>query len=256
MLLFVIGRNAEMEKLIKDLREKLEREQSEKMDLSNELERSEKAGKELQQQMTSLQEQLDTALANEQMRLVETEQLTKRKVEQERSILFAEVEQERGAYQKLLQNYREMENMKGSKIDYELAPYIIVVFNNKERFTILKCCIIQMKMLISDDMEEELERLRGKAVGKSEDDVVRDHSRSESNQSSLSNTSNAPVPSEGGEEDVALILKLQQRLKLVENDKVTLEERIEELERESPTAEVCISIQFIYISDCNLETRN
>lgn len=113
---FIPGRNAEMEALIKDLREKLEREQSEKMDLSNELERSEKEGKELHQQMTSLQEQLNTALANEQTKLLEAEQLTKRKVEQERSMLFAEVEQERGAYQKLLQNYREMENMKGFQI--------------------------------------------------------------------------------------------------------------------------------------------
>ena len=94
-------------------------------------------------------------------------------------------------------------------------------------------------------MEEELERLRGKAAGKSEDDIVRDHSHSESNQSSLSNVSNAPVVGDGGDEDVALILKLQQRLKLVENDKATLEERIEELERESPTAEVWKSILFI-----------
>jgi len=117
LLRFIVGRNAEMETLIKDLRDKLEREQSEKMDLSNELERSESAAKGLQQQMMSLQEQLDTTLANEQTKLLEAEQLTKRKVEQERAMLFAEVEQERGAYQKLLQNYREMENMKGSQIN-------------------------------------------------------------------------------------------------------------------------------------------
>ena len=205
----IAGRNKEMQVTMQEMRSKLEHEQAEKMDLSNELEKMEKTTCNLQQQLTSLQQELDTTNEQHQTTLQELENITKRKLEKERSILFAEVEQERGAYQKLLQNFRDMENMK-------------------------------------DVVEEELEKLRdGKSA---KEDVVQDQSRSESNQSSLSNASAADSDAApGAEKSVSLVLKLQQRLKVVENDKAALEERIEELERESPTAEVFFYIKSIII---------
>ena len=223
-----VGRIGELELLVKELKTQLDRERDEKMDLIQEREKTEKLNGELSSRIDTMQKELVASTESNQTRSQEAEDAVKRRLDQERAILAQEYDQERAAYQKLLQDYREME----------------------ER---------------TEEAERELERLReeqGKSSNKS--DTVRGHSRNASNVSTLSNTSELiPDPEDDGgygsvrhrpeNEDVGLLLKLQQRLKTVEKDKATLETRIEELERESPTADVRRAQDIIRLQELEME---
>ncbi|EFX83009.1 hypothetical protein DAPPUDRAFT_100958 [Daphnia pulex] len=61
------------------------------------------------------------------------------------------------------------------------------------------------------------------------------------------------VPNRSDSEDVGLVLKLQQRLKTVEKDKASLATRVEELERESPTADVRRAQDMIRLQELEME---
>ena len=124
----------------------------------------------------------------------------KRRIDQERSILAQEYDQERSAYQKLLQGYRELESR-------------------------------------NEDVEEELEKLR-EELGRGVKPGSR-HVRNPSNISTASNMSDKDQDEDGGygsvrlsvrggnsgrisasagdaADNMALMLKLRQRLKIVE----------------------------------------
>jgi myosin-5 len=120
-----------------------------------------------------------------------------------------------------------------------------------------------------EDAERELEHLH-EEPGKSSKsrETIRGHSRNASNMSTPNNTSELiadpeddggygsvrHVPNRSDSEDVGLVLKLQQRLKTVEKDKASLATRVEELERESPTADVRRAQDMIRLQE--LETEN
>ena len=101
---------ADLEVNIKDLKLKLEQEEGDKTALKNELEKVEGAKFNLENQVVSIQRELTVTQAKTHAKLLEAEQTTKRRLEQERAIMFQEMEHERGAYQKLMLSYREMED--------------------------------------------------------------------------------------------------------------------------------------------------
>jgi myosin-5 len=188
-----VGRIGELELLVKQLQTQLDRERDEKMDLVQERERVEKQNEELNAQIENIQKELVESTEINQTRSQEAEESILRRLDQERAILAQEYDQERAAYQKLLQDYHELE----------------------ER---------------SEEAERELERLREEPGKSSKSETIRGHSRNASNVSTLSNTSELiadpeddggygsvrHVPNRSDSEDVGLILKLQQRLKTVE----------------------------------------
>ena len=242
------GRIGELELLVQQLRQQLDREQSEKMDLVQECEKMREHLTESTSKMSHVQNELEELRKTHQSRDQEMDETLKRRLDQERAILAQEYDQERAAYQKLLQEFREMEDLK-------------------------------------EEMEAQLEHLResiGKGKGEtSANSTARGHSRNASNVSTLSSTSHSEsichvdVEDDGGygsvklstarhecsdsragsvaEENVALVLKLQQRLKIVEKDKAILETRVEELERESPTADVRRAQDMIRLQELEME---
>lgn len=225
-----VGRIGELELLVKQLQTQLDRERDEKMDLVLERERLDKHHEELNSRIDNIQKELLNSAETNQTRSQEAEDAIKRRLDQERAILAQEYDQERAAYQKLLQDYHEME----------------------ERM---------------EEAERELERLREEPGKTSKSETVRGHSRNASNVSTLSNTSELIadpeddggygsvrlVPNRSDSEDVGLVLKLQQRLKTVEKDKATLATRVEELERESPTADVRRAQDMIRLQELEME---
>lgn len=225
-----VGRIGELELLVKQLQTQLDRERDEKMDLVLERERLDKHNEELNSRIDNIQKELLNSAETNQTRSQEAEDAIKRRLDQERAILAQEYDQERAAYQKLLQDYHEME----------------------ERM---------------EEAERELERLREEPGKTSKSETVRGHSRNASNVSTLSNTSELIadpeddggygsvrlVPNRSDSEDVGLVLKLQQRLKTVEKDKATLATRVEELERESPTADVRRAQDMIRLQELEME---
>lgn len=225
-----VSKVGDLEKLVIDLRQQLDRERDEKMDLVNERERIEKQNNELNDSLSSLQKELAAASESLRKRDTEAEETIRRRLDQERAILAQEYDQERAAYQKLLQDHRQLEE---------------------------RC----------EEAEHELEQLREGTVKSSK--PTRGHSRNASLVSTLSNVSElnhdaeddggygsvrvSSVQSRSDGEDVGLVLKLQQRLKTVEKDKASLASRIEELERESPTADVRRAQDMIRLQELEME---
>ena len=230
-----VGRVGELELLVKELRKDLDRERDEKMDLVQDRERMSKQNEELQSQLGVVQKELLAVSEAQQSRSVEAEDAVKRRLDQERAILAQEYDQERGAYQKLLQDFREMEELK-------------------------------------EEAERELEQLRedlGKSgnTGRSGEAPVRGHSRNASNVSTNSNVSESIIEDDGGygsvrhsaqsrpeaDVDVGLVLQLQQRLKTAQKANTSLRSRVEELERESPTADVRRAQDMIRLQELEME---
>lgn len=194
------GRIGHFEKLVADLESRLQRESSEKMDVLHEREALERDSNELRARNEALLAELQAARESVETRQAEQEETMKRRIDQERSILAQEYDQERSAYQKLLQGYRELESR-------------------------------------NEDVEEELEKLR-EELGRGVKPGSR-HVRNPSNISTASNMSDKDQDEDGGygsvrlsvrggnsgrisasagdaADNMALMLKLRQRLKIVE----------------------------------------
>jgi len=229
-----VGRVGELELLVKELRQVLDRERDEKMDLIQEREKMVKQNDELSFQLGIAQKELLTVSEVQQSRSVEAEDAVKRRLDQERAILAQEYDQERGAYQKLLQDFREMEELK-------------------------------------EEAERELEQLReetgkgGNGV-RSTETTARGHSRNASNVSTNSNASESIIEDDGGygsvrhssaqsrpETEVDVVVQLQQRLKSAQKANTSLRTRVEELERESPTADVRRAQDMIRLQELEME---
>ncbi len=258
---------AELQLLVEKLRQELQTQQDEKMDLVVEAERGRQELADTKSVLEELREQFEKQQKSLAEVSQETEETLKRRLDQERAILAQEYDQERAAYQKLLHEFREMEDLK-------------------------------------EEMESQLEQLRDtltpKIVGVSTsatsalktEVAALGHSRNASNVSTLSNASHsesmmshvdddgygsvrlststltpgpqaavssttpqptAMVTTAGIEWNIGLVLKLQQRLHVVEKDRTILENRMEELERESPTAEVRRAQDLIRLQELEME---
>ncbi|KAJ9582514.1 hypothetical protein L9F63_003128, partial [Diploptera punctata] len=207
------------EKELETLLKTLEQERDEKMDLVNEKERIEKERKEEVDKVNDENVKLKTQLTelNEKIKSnqIGAEEVLKARLEEEKLFLIREHDQDRDAYQKLLADYNSLE----------------------QRHEVL---------------EKEIGRLQKSGVNAS--GAKKGHQRSLSNASTASATSEFPdddygygsvrstaknaspeahKPSE--QIDVGLVLKLQQKLKDVEKERNRLQERVDYLEKDSPS---------------------
>ncbi len=205
-------RTLSIEEELAKVKEELDRERSEKVDLVNEKEREAEEFKkkevELSAEVESLREEIKSmsehALAKGQVNSEEFQ----RRLEEERGTIHAEYEQERIAYQKLLKDYNRLE------AQFENAQDELYQARGIER--------APSSMSFASSF-----------VGALEDESAYG---SEANRSSIRSSDRAvrldPVEFDLGEgnEAVGLTLKMQQKLKEAQRDKEKLEKRIEELE--------------------------
>ena len=162
---------ADMEVNIKALKDQLEQEEGDKSALKNELEKVENAKFNLENQVASIQRELTVTQAKTHAKLLEAEQTTKRKLDQERAMLFQEMEQERGAYQKLMLSYRqleeEMENLKveggGSTNSVDPTTEAIMAQQTLDIQQLKED--LESEKMISKQASTELHRLRSDSHG-------------------------------------------------------------------------------------------
>ena len=100
---------SELESNIKELKLKLKQEVGDRSALKDELAKVEGAKTNLENQVVAIKRELNVTQAKTHAKLLEAEQTTKRRLEQERALMFQEMEHERSAYQKLMLSFHDLE---------------------------------------------------------------------------------------------------------------------------------------------------
>ncbi len=225
------GRIGELEKLVMELRQQVDRERDEKMDLIQEREKVENQNRDLAAELTEVKKQLELVSESSQTQTNVAEDTIKRRVDHERAIMAKEYDEERSQYQRLLQEKNELEEQK-------------------------------------EKAERELEQLRKEIGRESGNGTGRGHTRNAStaSNSTISFTSelnhdvdaDSTRPSSAQEriengDDISILIKMRQRIKTIDKERADLKTRVEELERESPTADVRRAQDMIRLQELEME---
>ncbi|XP_076683864.1 unconventional myosin-Va-like isoform X2 [Andrena cerasifolii] len=235
----------EKEKELRKMLNMMKIERDEKMDILQDKERGtqekEEENKRLEEELEKLRKEL--TVANEKLMNNQrgAEENLKHRLEQEKDLLLLDQDQDRGAYQRLLKDYHELEQ-RAEMMEQKLAMHAPVHSRSPSNASNGSGQIVSTD-LPQDDQSIDLDYgpVRSTASSSTPYSVVEtidwNQQRSDSpldgevqSQKSLSQTKgpvHAPV-------DVGLVLKLQQKLKDVEKEKRRLIRMVEGLERDGP----------------------
>uniref|UniRef100_T1JHV8 Myosin motor domain-containing protein n=1 Tax=Strigamia maritima TaxID=126957 RepID=T1JHV8_STRMM len=246
---------AQLEEELAVLRQTLEKEIGEKVDLINEKDYLESKQREMEkafnEENNRLTQELKSVTELQQKMKKEAEDSVKQRIDDESKMLLDEFNSERGAHQKLLKDYARLE----------------------QRF---------------DNLQNELNRVRGEpthsrnpsnvstlsihtdtteTIGDElpDDDIGYGSVHSQDRRSKLdrgdwdqvSPKDYSPDSDKKGQvtklEDVSLVLKLQQKLKEVESAKLRLEKKLESIENDSPKDEAKRAQEQIRLQELEME---
>nr|CAD7595944.1 unnamed protein product [Timema genevievae] len=246
----------------------LKQEQDEKMDLLNEKERAEKENRALMERLNEDNSQLKAQLndLNEKIKSnqIGAEENLKVRLEQEKSFLINEQDQDRDAYQKLLAEYNILEQ-RCEVLDEELSHYQrggagIKKSHNRSHSNTSSISAQEDTLSATSEPPEDvstfltLNRIMNQGISRAVDnspscmfysqDFGYGSVRSTVSASSVSSNhqpleiiewNKHPEGRPHEQIDVGLVLKLQSKLKNVEKERIRLQKRVEEYEKdESP----------------------
>ncbi|XP_018338222.1 PREDICTED: unconventional myosin-Va isoform X4 [Trachymyrmex septentrionalis] len=239
------GMMQEREKELKRIEEILQQEKDEKMDILHDKERialqKGEENKKLQQENERLRKELSIATEKLKSNQRGAEENLKYRLEQEKDLLRMEQDQDRGAYQRLLKDYHEMEQH-AEMLEQKLASQGVLGHSRSLSNASSGSGQIATTEIPQDDQNIDFGYGSVRSTGSSSTP----YSRVETidwNQQRLdsppdgevqSNKSPSEVPvSAHAPVDIGLVLKLQQKLKDVEKEKGRLIRMVEDLERDS-----------------------
>lgn len=233
---------AEKEKEVIKMKEAVEKERDEKMDLLQEKEKIMNQKNEENKRLVEENEKLkkENASASEKLKtnLRGAEEILKSRLEQEKDLLLHEQDQDRNAYQKLLKEYHDMEQ----QVEYLQQKLAVPGHSRSLSNASSGSGHITSTDLPPDDHNIDFGYGSVKSTGSSSTPYSRvenidwHQQRTESPPDGEISVSKSPLERNGpahGPVDVGLVLKLQQKLRDVEKENGRLIRMVEDLERES-----------------------
>ncbi|XP_051171882.1 unconventional myosin-Va isoform X1 [Leptopilina boulardi] len=236
---------AEKEKEIVKVKEAIEKERDEKMDLLQDKERIMNQRNEENKRLLEENEKLrkELAVANEKLRtnLRGAEENLKTRLELEKDLLLHEQDQDRNAYQKLLKDYHDLEQQ-NEFLQQKLALHVPSHSRSLSNASSGSGHITSTD-LPPDDQNIDFGYGSVKSTGSSNtpynrvENIDWHQQRTDSPPDGEISVTKSPLERNGpahGPVDVGLVLKLQQKLRDVEKENGRLIRMVEDLERESP----------------------
>ncbi|XP_015604628.1 unconventional myosin-Va isoform X2 [Cephus cinctus] len=236
----------EKEKQLEKMQETLQRERDEKMDMLQDKERNarlnEEESKKLREENERLQKEL--AAANEKLKtnLRGAEENLKHRLEQEKDLLLLDQDQDRGAYQRLLKDYHDLEQHV-EVLEQKLALQVPGHSRSLSNASSSSGQIASTEQLPQDDQNIDFGYGSVRSTASSTTPYSRvetidwGQKRSDSPPDGNIQSNKSPSESNGPAHapvDVGLVLKLQQKLKDVQKENGRLIRMVEDLERDSP----------------------
>ncbi|XP_011065930.1 PREDICTED: unconventional myosin-Va isoform X2 [Acromyrmex echinatior] len=239
------GMMQEREKELKRMEEILQQEKDEKMDILHDKERialrKGEENKKLQQENERLRKELSIATEKLKSNQRGAEENLKYRLEQEKDLLRMEQDQDRGAYQRLLKDYHEMEQH-AEMLEQKLASQGVLGHSRSLSNASSGSGQIATTEIPQDDQNIDFGYGSVRSTGSSSTPYSRVETIDWNQQrldsppdgevQSNKSPSEAPV-SAHAPVDIGLVLKLQQKLKDVEKEKGRLIRMVEDLERDS-----------------------
>ncbi|XP_024227627.1 unconventional myosin-Va isoform X2 [Bombus impatiens] len=237
----LIEKAKELEK-IQDI---VKAERDEKMDILQDKERNtqekEQENMELLGEIEKLRKEL--SVANEKLKNNQrgAEENLKYRLEQEKDLLLLDQDQDRGAYQKLLKEYHELEQ-RTEMLEQKLAMHAPAHSRSLSNASSSSGQIVSTE-LPQDDQNIDLGYGSVRSTASSSTPYSRletidwNQQRSDSPPDGEVQSNKSPAETNGPTHapvDIGLVLKLQQKLKDVEKEKGRLIRMVEDLERDSP----------------------
>ncbi|XP_076760746.1 dilute class unconventional myosin isoform X2 [Xylocopa sonorina] len=231
----------EKEKELEKVQDIIKLERDEKMDILQDKERcnqeKEAENQKLQSEIEKLQKELSVAKEKLKNNQRGAEENLKYRLEQEKDLLLLDQDQDRGAYQKLLKEYHELEQH-AEMLEQKLAMHAPAHSRSLSNASSNSGQIPGPTELPHDDQNIDLGYGSVRSTASSSTPYSRvetidwNQHRSDSPpdgevQPHADGPTHAPV-------DIGLVLKLQQRLKDVEKEKGRLIRIVEDLERDTP----------------------
>ncbi|XP_026669743.1 unconventional myosin-Va isoform X2 [Ceratina calcarata] len=235
----LLKKKEELEKI----QEIIKIERDEKMDILLDKERNsqekEEQNKKLQEEIEKLQKEL--AMANEKLTNDQrgAEEILKHRLEQEKDLLLLDQDQDRGAYQKLLKDFHELEQYTET-LEQKLA------MNGPAHSRSLSNASSGSGQIVSAELSQEEQNLdlgygsvrstNSSSTPYSRVESINWQQRSDSPPDGETQSHKSPSETNGPTHapvDIGLVLKLQQKLKDVEKEKGRLIRLVEDLERDS-----------------------
>ncbi|KAL0276825.1 UNVERIFIED_CONTAM: hypothetical protein PYX00_004309 [Menopon gallinae] len=230
------------EKEIAALKEKINREQNEKMDLLQETSKFKDAINEIENQNTNLKKELD--LMNEKIKKNQygAEENLKARLQQEKTMLIHEHEQDLENYQKLLKEYAHLEQRN------EHLESLVEKLTAGHSRSPSDISSLQSSHLSTEFENDDYGYSSNKStISRKDEGEMGDR---------LKLHEKLIIPQDLPEIDVGLLLKLQQKLKDVEKERDRLFLRVESLEKEeSPSEERQKTIDAIKLEELEIENE-
>ncbi|XP_034177931.2 dilute class unconventional myosin isoform X2 [Osmia lignaria lignaria] len=235
----------EKEKELEKIQDIVKNERDEKMDI---LQDKEKTAQEKEQENQKLQGEIEKlrkelSVANEKLKNNQrgAEENLKHRLEQEKDLLLLDQDQDRGAYQKLLKEYHELEQH-AEMLEQKLAMHAPAHSRSLSNASSSSGQIVSTE-LPQDDQNIDLGYGSVRSTASSSTPYSRvetidwNQQRSDSPPDGEVQPNKSPSETNGPAHapvDIGLVLKLQQKLKDVEKEKGRLIRMVEDLERDSP----------------------
>ncbi|XP_011873273.1 PREDICTED: unconventional myosin-Va [Vollenhovia emeryi] len=231
------------ERELKKMEETLQREKDEKMDILHDKERSalqkDAENRKLQEENERLRKELSIATEKLKSNQRGAEENLKYRLEQEKDLLMLEQDQDRGAYQRLLKDYHELEQH-AEMVEQKLLLQGVLGHSRSLSNASSGSGQITSTENPQDDQNADFGYGSVRSTGSSSTPYSRVETIDWNQQRSDSppdgevqpNKSEAPAPAHAPV-DIGLVLKLQQKLRDVEKEKGRLIRRVEDLERDS-----------------------
>ncbi|XP_017766826.1 PREDICTED: unconventional myosin-Va isoform X4 [Eufriesea mexicana] len=235
----------EKEKELGKIQDIVKNERDEKMDILQDKERNtqerEQENKELQSEIEKLRKELSVASEKLKNNQRGAEENLKHRLEQEKDLLLLDQDQDRGAYQKLLKEYHELEQH-AEMLEQKLTMHAPAHSRSLSNASSSSGQIVSTE-LPQDDQNIDLGYGSVRSTASSSTPYSRletidwNQQRSESPPDGEIQSHKSPSETNGPAHapvDIGLVLKLQQKLKDVEKEKGRLIRMVEDLERDSP----------------------
>ncbi|KAL0108469.1 hypothetical protein PUN28_015189 [Cardiocondyla obscurior] len=239
------GMIQEKEKELKKIKEVLQQEQDEKMDILHDKNRialqKDEENKKLREENERLRKELSIATEKLKSNQRGAEENLKYRIEQEKDLLRMEQDQDRGAYQRLLKEYHDLEQHT-EMLEQKLLEVQGVLGHSRSLSNASSGSGNPTTEIPQDDQNVDFGYGSVRSTASSSTPYSRVETIDWSQQRSDSppdgevqqnkSPSEAPAPAHAPV-DIGLVLKLQQKLKDVEKEKGRLIRMVEDLERDS-----------------------
>ncbi|XP_024886489.1 unconventional myosin-Vb-like, partial [Temnothorax curvispinosus] len=244
------GMVQDKERELKKMEEILQREKDEKMDILHDKERTglqkDEENKKLQEENERLRKELSIATEKLKSNQRGAEENLKYRLEQEKDLLMLEQDQDRGAYQRLLKEYHELEQYV-EMLEQKIASIQGVLGHSRSLSNASSGNgqVTSAENLPHDDQNIDFGYGSVRSTASSSTPYSRVETIDWSQQRSDSPPDGEVQPNKSSSEaearpapthapvDIGLVLKLQQKLKDVEKEKGRLIRMVEDLERDS-----------------------